>query len=102
MKTDYRDVVAEHLRLTILRFLHEQNDYALNESILLDLVARLGFAPSRDNLRAQLAWLQEQGLISLAGPEHCQVATLTPRGEDVALGRATVPGVKRPRPGELG
>ena len=97
----YGQLVAEHLRITILRLLSEQPDYALNESILLDMVGRFGFAPSRDNLRAQLAWLDEQGLAGMSGPEHCRVATLTARGEDVAKGRATVPGVKRPRPGEL-
>lgn len=96
----YDQLVAEHLRITILRLLSEQTDYALNESILQDMVERFGFAPSRDNLVAQLAWLDEQGLITAGGPEHCRVATLTARGEDVAKGRATVPGVKRPRPGE--
>lgn len=98
---NYQELVAEHLRITILRRLLEQSDYALNESLLLDLVEPLGFAPSRDNLRAQMAWLAEQGLVTLGGLDHCQVATLTARGEDVARGRATVPGVKRPRPGEL-
>jgi len=98
--TDYSDMVNEHLRITILILLKDQNDYALNESLLLDLVPDFGFAPSRDNLRTQLAWLAEQGLVKLSGVEHCKVATLTTRGDDVAHGRATVPGVKRPRPGE--
>jgi len=97
----YQQIVTEHLRITILRLLLEQPDYALNESVLLDAVTDFGFAPSRDKLRAELAWLQEQGLISLSGVSHCQVATLTQRGEDVAACRTTVPGVKRPRPGEL-
>jgi hypothetical protein len=97
---NYQEHIAEHLRITILRLLHDQNDYALNESLLMDLVVPFGFAPSRDNLRAQLAWLAEQGLVTISGLDHCQVATLTARGEDVANGRATVPGVKRPRPGE--
>ena len=97
----YDQVVAEHLRITVLRLLADQNDYALNESLLLDLVAGFGFAPSRDKLAVQLAWLAEQGLVSLSGPDHCQVATITQRGLDVAQCRATVPGVKRPRPGEI-
>jgi hypothetical protein len=97
---NYQEHIAQHLRITVLRLLNEQGDYALNESVLMDLVTPFGFAPSRDNLRAQLAWLSEQGLVELSGLEHCQVATLTSRGDDVANGRATVPGVKRPRPGE--
>ena len=101
MNRDYRQTVAEHLRITVLRCLVEDSNYSINESLLLDMVERYGFAPSRDNLRAQFSWLAEQGLISLGGSETCQVATLTARGEDVARGRATVPGVKRPRPGEM-
>ena len=97
----YRNHVNEHLRITILRFLLDDPNYAINESLLLDAVGEYGFAPSKDNLRAQLAWLHEQGLVTLSGSDHCQVATLTARGEDVAKGRATVPGVKRPRPGEI-
>jgi hypothetical protein len=96
----YEILVAEHLRITILRLLLEDAGYSCNESLLLDAVEPFGFEPSRDKLRVQLAWLYEQGLITLGGPEHCQVATLTARGEDAARGRATVPGIKRPRPGE--
>ena len=96
----YDQLIAEHLRLTILRCLDDQPDYALNESLLLDLVERFGFAPSQDRLATQLAWLAEQGLIGLGGPAQCRVATLTRRGQDVARGRAHAPGVKRPRPGE--
>ncbi|KIX14976.1 VpaChn25_0724 family phage protein [Dethiosulfatarculus sandiegensis] len=97
---DYRQTISEHLRITILRLLEEEGDYALNESLLLDMVPTFGFAPSRDNLRIELSWLAEQGLITLGGVDTCRVATLTDRGADVAKGRATAPGVRRPRPGE--
>ncbi len=97
----YKNFVAEHLRITVLRLLLDDPGYSMNESLLLDAVEQFGFQPSRDNLRAQLAWLSEQGLVTMDGVEHCQVAKLTTRGEDVARGRAFVPGVKRPRPGEI-
>lgn len=93
----YDAVVIEHLRITLLRLLEEQPGRVLNESILGDLSERYGFAPSRDRLRTELRWLEEQGLVSLAGGS-CLVATLTERGEDVARCRAEVPGVKRPSP----
>ena len=98
--SDYQKIVSEHLRITILRLCNEQPDYALNESVLLDMTAAYGFAPSRDSLVIELAWLRDAGLISLSGPEHCRVATLTQRGQVVAQCRATVPGVNRPRPVE--
>ena len=34
------------------------------------------------------------------GGGGCTVATLSPRGRDVALGRAVVPGIRRPLPGD--
>ncbi|MEG6550418.1 ArsR family transcriptional regulator [Desulfocurvibacter africanus] len=91
----YDMVITEHLRITILRLLEEQSSRVFNESILLDKVERYGFAPSRDRMRTELRWLEEQGLLSLSG-ETCLVATLTERGEDVARCRVMVPGVKRP------
>jgi hypothetical protein len=50
-----------------------------------------------DQMRVRLAWLDEQGLITLLG-EQVQVARLTLRGADVASGAARCPGVARPRP----
>ncbi len=46
----------------------------------------------------QLAWLAEQGLVENDDMGGLVVATLTQRGADVAQGRVTVPGVKRPTP----
>ncbi|WP_338669760.1 ArsR family transcriptional regulator [Pseudodesulfovibrio methanolicus] len=95
----YGNVVAEHLRLTILRLLAEQPDYTLNDSLIRDMVPDFGFRPSRDVIRSQLAWLDEQGLVGVTQNGGCRVAHLTERGEEVAKGYATVPGVKRPSPG---
>ena len=47
-------------------------------------------------MRAELAWLAEQDLLKVEQLDRLQVATLTGRGQDVATGAATVPGVKRP------
>ena len=90
------ETVNEHLRITVLRLLEEQADRTLNESLLLDLTPAFGFTPSRDRLRTELAWLSEQGLVDISETNGLQLATLTVRGEDVALGRCIVPGVKRP------
>ena len=72
--------------------------------IIHEVLDSLGHGVSRDQLLADLAWLAEQGLVACdclkPGGNGCTVATLTPRGLDVALGRAVVPGVKRPLPGD--
>lgn len=97
----YETIVAEHLRVTILRLLVDEPDYTLNDSLIRDMVPAYGFRPSRDHVRAQLAWLAEQGLAEVRSSGGCQVVRLTERGEDVARGRATAPGVKRPSPADM-
>ncbi|NKF51375.1 ArsR family transcriptional regulator [Shewanella sp. WXL01] len=95
-----KTIINEHQRLVILRLLSEVPGYDLNESILQDGLDAYGLDISRDALRTQLSWLAEQGLITVETVESTQKAMLTARGEDVATGRAHVPGVKRPRAGE--
>lgn len=86
-------------RLAILRFLHEDPDYRLNDSLLASALEAIGHGASRDVLRTDLAWLMEQGLVTVEEVmRSLHVATLTERGADVATGRAVVPGVKRPSP----
>lgn len=94
----YADHVAADARLRILQSLEADPGYDLNEHVLAAALAALGHDVSRDRLRGDLAWLAEQGLVTVAEVGGLQVARLTARGADVALGRARVPGVARPRP----
>lgn len=89
----------EHIRLTILQLLAQDPGYDLNESILATLVNEFGHQVSRDALRGHLAWLEEQGLLTVTTVAGMlRLAKLTIRGEDAAYGRALIPGVKRPGP----
>lgn len=94
----YADMITADIRLVILRALEEDAGYDLNESVLHSVLTALGHTVSRDRVRVELAWLAEQGLVTLTDVVGVQVALLTERGADVATGRAVVPGVKRPRP----
>ncbi|MBT0664766.1 ArsR family transcriptional regulator [Geobacter pelophilus] len=94
----FSDIISEHIRITILRALNEIGGYSCNESILHSIVARFKIIVTRDQIRIQLAWLQEQGLVTLETVAEFYVATITPRGIDVAEGNAIVPGIKRPHP----
>lgn len=94
----YENILQKHLRLTLLRSLKDDPGYTMNESMLTDISEHYGFNPSRDNVRTELSWLKEQGLVTIDDGSGIMVATLTQRGEDVARGRATVPGVQRPSP----
>lgn len=95
---NFKDVVTEDIRLVILRTLGETNGYSCNESILHVIVGKFGHAVSRDRIKTELRWLEEQGLVTLGDVAGIYIATVTQRGIDAATGCATVPGVKRPAP----
>lgn len=88
----------EDRRLVILRMLAEDTDYRVNSSILQRGLDLYGHSVSRDLLHTELAWLAEQGLVTLEELSSIKVATLTQRGLDVSQGRTTAPGVKKPGP----
>lgn len=89
--------IAEDIRRQVLDLLAKDNNYSHNEAIICAALEEVGHFISRDRLRSELCWLQEQGLVQvdIIGTT-IYVAKLTSRGLDVAEGRATVPGVKRP------
>ena len=96
---DFERVVREHLRITILKILLDSPSYTMNDSMITDLTGSYGQTPSRDKTRTEIFWLKEQGLVRTDGESRLIIATLTERGADVARGRVTVPGVKRPSAG---
>ena len=90
-------ILDSQQRLVILRSLLDIGG-AANESILNDCLDQLGTGRvTRDRVNTLLAWLEEQGLVRIERLAQVQVAHLTGRGQDVAEGRATVPGIKKPR-----
>lgn len=97
---NFFDYTMGHARLAVLRALTEAPTLTSNDSLLMGEMDRLGLPLTRDQLRGQLGWLEEQGLIRLARPsDSLIVATLRERGGEVAVGRAHVEGVQRPSPG---
>jgi len=94
----FQDLITKDIRLVILRLLEEDNDFSLNDSILQGGLKLLGHGVSRDKVRTEIAWLEEQGLIKTEQIGSVTVATLTEKGRAVALGESTNPGVKRPGP----
>ena len=96
---NYRELVMADMRLVILRLLADDADYECNSSVLQMAVEQYGHRVSRDQLHTELAWMSEQGLVTLTEIHSVQIAKLTTRGLDVAQGRVVQPGVKRPGPG---
>lgn len=95
----YRDSVTEDLRLAILQIIDEAGGET-NSRILATELPHAGHRISADRLRTELAWLAEQDAVTLAESGSMHVVTLTERGADLAAGRATIPGIRRPAPYE--
>ena len=55
---------SEHLRLSLLRLLSGAPGYHANSSILHAEAKRFGLAATRDQVKTELAWLQEQGAVA--------------------------------------
>lgn len=91
--------MQEDRRLVLLRALKEMSGYSANESILDTCLERYGHRISRDVVRTELKWLEEQSLLTIEDVAGCYVVTLNARGEEVAQGISTVPGIKKPRAG---
>ncbi|MDE2470354.1 MAG: hypothetical protein KGL35_16810 [Bradyrhizobium sp.] len=96
--TTYKERMAADLRLTALRLLAAASGYELNGSILRMALEDYGHDVSTDHLNVELAWLEEQGLVTVRAIGSVRVATLTVRGLDAGAGRSIVPGVARPGP----
>lgn len=95
-KKSFAEFLRNDVRLVILRLLAEMPAYSANSSVLTVALGRFGHAITRDQVKTELAWLQEQGLVSCEDLGAVLVATLAERGADVARGLAIVPGVARP------
>lgn len=95
---DFNELVTKDIRLVILRLLEEDQDFSLNDSLIQGGLEIIGHGVSRDKVRTEINWLKEQGLVVIKMVGTITVATLTDRGQAAALGKASVPGVKRPGP----
>lgn len=93
----FAELIAKDIRLVILRCMAEDG-YSLNESILQSALEMFGHNVSRDRVRTEMRWLEEQGLITIEDVAGVLVGKLTGRGADIAAGRCRIDGVKAPRP----
>jgi len=93
---NFSEYMRRDIRLVVLRVLADMPAYRANSSVLTVALDRFGHATSRDQVKTELHWLSEQGLLTIEDIGAVLVATITERGTDVARGRAQVPGVARP------
>jgi len=94
---NFKDLKTSDMRLVMLRSIADDG-YSLNESMLQSVLELYGHMVTRDRVRTEMRWLEEQGLVVIEDVSGVLVANLTGRGIEVASGRAWIDGVKRPRP----
>lgn len=95
------DIMVQQMRRDILRLLAAQPGYSANNVVLgLALESVHGLRLTADQIRAELAWLEQLRLVTLLKLNHeTSMVTLTERGNDIAQGRATIPGIAALLPG---
>lgn len=96
--TNYAETVSRHRRIALLRYLEEAPEYSANSSILTDMLRGLGVTSTHDQVLTELVWLKDQGFVTTEDLGSLTIATVTPRGAEIAAGVAIHPGVQRPRP----
>lgn len=96
---NYEEVLTQDRRLVLLKALEGAAAYRANAYLLRTFCDHFGHTVSSDRIEQDVAWLHEQGLVKREVSDGVTIATLTPRGLDVAQGRTVVPGVKKPAPG---
>lgn len=97
MTQKFSSIYLADLRLTMLQIL-AASECEVNVSILKHSIIEVTrHRPSGDEVRAEIAWLAERGLVhKRAIGATIEAATITERGEDAATGRAQIHGVLPP------
>ena len=94
---NFSEAVTANQRLVALEVLQQDPAGTCNENVLrvaLDMAGHRKLSSQR--VRDLLHWLSEQGLVALEERAGLMLARITGRGEDVALGGSSVPGVAAP------
>ena len=99
----FSEIYEEHRRLILLRALENPRiGPSCNDSILQTICIEFGCRSSRDQVKSAATWLEEQGLVKTKVQEGgTYIVSITQRGAEGATGILTVPGVKRPSPGDI-
>lgn len=90
----------EYRRLCMLRAIQEAPHQVAYEGLIQSALQRYGHWPSREEIQADLDWLEERDLVRndkhTTDKRTSYTATITDKGLAAAAGRITVAGVRRP------
>ena len=93
---ELEQVRSAYRALFALQTLHHTPEYRANSEVLYSYLIKIGVGGARQDMQADLRFLEEGGLVRFKYVDHHFVVELTASGEDVALGRCVVDGVSPP------
>ncbi len=98
----FADKLKHEIRLAILQILAKDPGYSLNHEVLATALHHLrAHSLTDDQVKAELQWLADLGLVEIEQVDRFTIAKLTHLGKRAAVGRATIPGVARPDPADV-
>jgi hypothetical protein len=89
------------LRMLILGILYKEPQYTANQETILRRLDQFGVVASRAHVRTELAWLAGIDAVIDKACGGVAIATLTDSGAEHVEGRALIPDIRPPRPGEI-
>lgn len=95
MNPNYKTFMQPRLRMSILQLMPQMPNQQSNSSVLSDILRRALLPTSRDEVKEQLRWLAQRGLVAIdeeAG--QVLVVHLTRAGLEVVHGNVDVEGVE--------
>ena len=87
------DAWRRTLRRRVLEVLQASGERSASDAVIMLVITDEMFSASEDQLRGELEWLQDQGLITVTDHGDVWTCQLTRRGSQVATGRADTVGV---------
>lgn len=91
----------ENIRFEILALLYYEAAYTANQETLLTALHGKGFQVTRAQVRNELNWLGNIEAITLRDSGGVDIATLSDTGAEHVEGFVMLPGIRKPRPGEI-
>lgn len=94
-------IERENLRLLLLLQLNQSPAYTADQETLRRKLGESGNVATRDQVRTELAWLDNVGAVALRETGGVFIGILGEEGLEHIQGARTIPGVRKPGPGEL-
>ena len=87
-----QQIMREMMRFVMLRLVNGASRNT-NSSILSMQLNGAGYSNTRDQVKSEIRWLEQQGLLDVEEVDSVLIVSITERGEDVANGLSKVDGI---------